>query len=132
LLRQLTKLQKRKARLRGHGLAISVSCGPRATRVFTIHGSASLYISSTQNARAKRIITVKGSFEVSDLCDKEFHKMAQNFGMIASYAEKMKSTTMEGVKLLEGCATDPEMKKPRVEASREDKVTEEEEKATMA
>jgi hypothetical protein len=32
------------------------------------------------------IITVKGSFEVSDLCDREFHKMAQNFGMIANYA----------------------------------------------
>jgi hypothetical protein len=33
------------------------------------------------------IITVKGSFELSDLCDKEFHKMAQNFGMMASYEE---------------------------------------------
>jgi hypothetical protein len=33
------------------------------------------------------IITVKGSFELSDLCDKEFHKMAQNFGMMASYRE---------------------------------------------
>jgi hypothetical protein len=30
----------------------------------------------------KGIITVKGSFELSDLCDKEFHKMAQNFGMM--------------------------------------------------
>jgi hypothetical protein len=37
------------------------------------------------------IITVKGSFEVSDLCDREFHKMAQNFGMIANYAEKAKT-----------------------------------------
>jgi hypothetical protein len=73
----------------------------------------------------KGIITIKGSFEVSDLCDKEFHKMAQNFGMIANYAEKVKSTTTEGVKLLEGCATEPEMKKPRVEASGEDKATEE-------
>jgi hypothetical protein len=35
----------------------------------------------------KGIITVKGSFELSDLCDKEFHKMAQNFGMMASYEE---------------------------------------------
>jgi hypothetical protein len=35
----------------------------------------------------KGIITVKRSFEVSDLCDKEFHKMAQNFGMIANYGE---------------------------------------------
>jgi hypothetical protein len=35
----------------------------------------------------KGIITVKGSFELSDLCDKEFHKMAQNFGMIANYGE---------------------------------------------
>jgi hypothetical protein len=80
----------------------------------------------------KGIITVKGSFEVSDLCDKEFHKMAQNFGMVANYAEKMKSTTTEGVKLLEGRATEPEMKKPRVEASEEEKATEEEQKATMA
>jgi hypothetical protein len=29
------------------------------------------------------IITVKESFELSDLYDKEFHKMAQMFGMIA-------------------------------------------------
>jgi hypothetical protein len=79
----------------------------------------------------KGIITVKGSFGVSDLCDKEFHKMSQNFGMIANYAEKVKSTTTEGVKLPEGHATEPEMKKPRVEASGEDKVTEEEEKDTM-
>jgi hypothetical protein len=48
----------------------------------------------------KEIITVKGSFELLDLCDKEFHKMAQNFGMMASYGEpncKTKSTTT-GVK----------------------------------
>jgi hypothetical protein len=44
----------------------------------------------------------------------------------------VKSTTTEGVKLLEGCAAEPEMKKPRVEASAEDKITEEEEKATTA
>jgi hypothetical protein len=46
----------------------------------------------------KGIITVKGSFELSDLCDKEFHKMAQNFGMMASYGEpnyKAKSATTE-------------------------------------
>jgi hypothetical protein len=35
----------------------------------------------------KGIITVKGSFELSDLWNKEFHKMAQNFGMMASYGE---------------------------------------------
>jgi hypothetical protein len=78
------------------------------------------------------IIIVKGSFEVSDLCDREFHKMVQNFGMIANYAEKAKSTTTEGVKPLEGHAAEPEMKKPRVGASREDKNTGEEEKATTA
>jgi hypothetical protein len=80
----------------------------------------------------KGIIIVKGSFEVSDLCDKEFHKMAQNFGMTANYAEKAKSTTTEDVKLPEGRAVEPEMKKPRVEASREDKAIEEDEKATTA
>jgi hypothetical protein len=35
----------------------------------------------------KGIIIVKGSFELLDLCDKEFHKMAQNFGMMASYGK---------------------------------------------
>jgi hypothetical protein len=80
----------------------------------------------------KGIITVKGSFKVSDLYDKEFHKMAQNFGMIANYAEKAKSMTMEGDKLPEGRTAEPEMKKPRVEVLGEDKTREEEEKATMA
>jgi hypothetical protein len=75
------------------------------------------------------IITVKGSFEVSDLCDREFHKMAQNFGMIANYAEKAKNTTAEGIKLLEGRAAEPETKKPRVGAPREDKDAGEEGKA---
>jgi hypothetical protein len=80
----------------------------------------------------KGVITVKGSFEVSDLCDKEFHKMAQNFGMIANYVEKAKRMTTEGDKLPEGRTVEPKMKKPRVEASREDKTIEEEEKATTA
>jgi hypothetical protein len=60
----------------------------------------------------KGIITVKGSFEVSDLCDKEFHKIAQNFGIIANYAEKVKSATTESNKLPEGRTVEPEMKKP--------------------
>jgi hypothetical protein len=78
------------------------------------------------------IITVKGSFEVSDLCDREFHKMAQNFGMIANYAEKAKNTTTEGVKVLEGRVAEPEMKKPRVGESGEEKDTGEEEQAMTA
>jgi hypothetical protein len=53
------------------------------------------------------------------------------FGMIANYAEKAKSVTTEGDKLLEGHTAEPEMKKPRVEASK-DKAAEEEEKATEA
>jgi hypothetical protein len=32
-----------------------------------------------------RVITVKGNIEVSDTCDKEFHQMAQTFGMNAEY-----------------------------------------------
>jgi hypothetical protein len=55
----------------------------------------------------KGIITVKGSFELSDLYDREFHKMAQNFGTTANYAEKTKNTTIEGVKLLEGRVAEP-------------------------
>jgi hypothetical protein len=78
------------------------------------------------------VITVKGSFEILDIRDREFHKMAQNFGMIANYAEKVKNTTTEGVKLLEGRVVEPETKKPRVAASGEDKDTGEEEKAMTA
>jgi hypothetical protein len=33
------------------------------------------------------IITVKGSFELSDICDKEFHKMVQTFGMTTKYGQ---------------------------------------------
>jgi hypothetical protein len=80
----------------------------------------------------KGIITVKGSFKVSDQCDKEFHKMAQNFGMITNYAEKATSTIMKGDKLPGGRTREPETKKPRVEASGEIEVIEEEEKTTMA
>jgi hypothetical protein len=31
-------------------------------------------------------ITIKGSFEVLDTCDKEFNRMAQTFDMTADYA----------------------------------------------
>jgi hypothetical protein len=65
----------------------------------------------------KGIIIVKGSFELSDLCDKEFHKMAQTFGMMASYREpncKAKSSTIEATWLLEGKPKEPEVKKLRV------------------
>jgi hypothetical protein len=34
----------------------------------------------------KGTITVQGSFEVSNTCDKEFNKMAQTFNMTAEYA----------------------------------------------
>jgi hypothetical protein len=33
------------------------------------------------------IITVKESFKLLDICDKEFHKMAQSFGMIVEYGQ---------------------------------------------
>jgi hypothetical protein len=33
------------------------------------------------------ISTVKGSIELSDICDKEFHKMAQSFSTTAEYGE---------------------------------------------
>jgi hypothetical protein len=60
------------------------------------------------------IITVKGSFKLSDLCDKEFHKIAQNFGMIANYGDpkdKIASTTTCITKQLEGHPAEPETKK---------------------
>jgi hypothetical protein len=51
---QPLELQKGEARLQGHGLALSISRDPRATRVFTIHGSTSLYLHGTQDARTNR------------------------------------------------------------------------------
>jgi hypothetical protein len=66
------------------------------------------------------IITVKGSFELSDLCDKEFHKMAQNFGMMANYGEpkdKAKSATIGVAQQLEGHPAELEVKKLRVQPS---------------
>jgi hypothetical protein len=77
---------------------------------------------------ASKIITVKGSFELSDLCDKEFHKMAQNFGMMTSYGEpkdKTKSVTIGIAQQLKGHPAEPEMKKPRVQQSSPGEVTEE-------
>jgi hypothetical protein len=80
----------------------------------------------------KGIITVKGSFELSDLCDKEFHKMAQNFGMMASYREpnyKAKSATIEVTWQLEENPREPEVKKPWVQLPEQEKTIGEEEKA---
>jgi hypothetical protein len=42
------------------------------------------------------VITVKGSFEVSDTCDKEFNRMVQTFGMTAEYA-RLKGETGHNV-----------------------------------
>jgi hypothetical protein len=83
----------------------------------------------------KGIITVKGSFELSDQCDKEFHKMAQNFHMMANYGEpkdKMKILTTGTVQQPEAHPTEPEVKKPRIQLLEQDKPTEEEEKTAAA
>jgi hypothetical protein len=64
------------------------------------------------------IITVKRSFELSDLCDKEFHKMVQTFGMIAEYGQlkgkidKETVAAMEQPKENEGGSIEPKAKKP--------------------
>jgi hypothetical protein len=44
----------------------------------------------------KGIITVHGSFKVSNTCDKEFNRMAQTFGMTAEYA-RLKGKTDHNV-----------------------------------
>jgi hypothetical protein len=80
------------------------------------------------------IITVKGSFELSDLCDKEFHKMPQNFGMIANYGQpkdKISATTGTTKQPKEHPA-EPEAKKLRVQSSDTKEATTEEEKTSTA
>jgi hypothetical protein len=79
------------------------------------------------------VITVKGSFELSDICDKEFHKMAQNFGMMANYGEpkdKAKNAITGVAQQLEGHPAEPEVKKPRVQPSDSGEATGEEEKTS--
>jgi hypothetical protein len=64
------------------------------------------------------IIIVKGSFELSDLCNKKFHKMAQTFGMIAEYRQHKGKTVRETATAMEqpednkGGSIEPEAKKP--------------------
>jgi hypothetical protein len=60
--------------------------------------------------------------------------MAQNFGMMASYGEpngKTKSTTIGVTQQLEGHPAEPEVKKPRVHSSDQEKPTGEEEKTSV-
>jgi hypothetical protein len=60
------------------------------------------------------IITVKGSFKLSDLCDKEFHKMAQTFSRTAVYGQpngKARSATAATTKRPKENHAEPEMKK---------------------
>jgi hypothetical protein len=52
-----------------HGLALAVSRNLGMTKI----------------PGPKGVITVKGSFEVSKTCDKEFNRMARTFGMTAEY-----------------------------------------------
>jgi hypothetical protein len=62
----------------------------------------------------KGIITVKGSFKLSGLCDKEFHKMAQTFGMTAEYGQlngKIGSTTITSTKQPKENHAEPKTKK---------------------
>jgi hypothetical protein len=78
------------------------------------------------------IITVKGSFELSDLCDKEFHKMAQNFGMVANFGQPKDNTsaTTGTMKQLEEHPAEPEAKKLRVQSSDPKEAALEEEKTS--
>jgi hypothetical protein len=56
----------------------------------------------------KGIITVKGSFELFDICDKEFHKMVQSFSAIAEYKE-LKGKAEHGISPTPTC---PSMQAP--------------------
>jgi hypothetical protein len=65
------------------------------------------------------IITVRGSFELSDLCDKEFHKMAKNFGMTTKYGQhndKTGSATSATAKQPKENSAEPGAKKLRVQS----------------
>jgi hypothetical protein len=61
--------------------------------------------------------------------------MAQNFGMMVNYGEpkyKMKSSTTGTIQRPEAHPAEPEVKKPWVQPSEQDKPTREEEKTSAA
>jgi hypothetical protein len=65
------------------------------------------------------IIIVKLSFKLSDICNKEFHKMAQTFGMIADYGQlngKAVKAIITTTNQPEEDHVEPEAKKLRVQA----------------
>jgi hypothetical protein len=65
--------------------------------------------------------------------NKEFHKMAQNFGIIANYGEpkgKIASTTTGITKQLEGHPSEPEAKKLLVQSSDPKEAAVEEDKTS--
>jgi hypothetical protein len=78
---------------------------------------------------ANGVITVKGSFELSDICDKEFHKIAQIFGMIVKYGQlkgKADKDTTTATRQLEGNkegSIEPEAKKLQVQEEDQGKST---------
>jgi hypothetical protein len=66
------------------------------------------------------IIIVKGSFKLLDLCDKEFHEMAQTFGMTAEHGQlngKIESATTTTTKQPKEDHTEPKAKKLQVHTS---------------
>jgi hypothetical protein len=61
------------------------------------------------------IIIVKGSFELSNICDKEFHKMSQSFSTIVEYGEAKGKTECSTSSTLGKIINDPpKAKKLRV------------------
>jgi hypothetical protein len=72
------------------------------------------------------IITMKGSFELSYICDQEFQKIVQTFGMTAKYGQlngKAEKATITNTKQPEEDHTELEAKKLRVQASDPNKST---------
>jgi hypothetical protein len=64
---------------------------------------------------SNRIITVKESFELSDICDKVFHKMPQSFSTIVEYREAKGKAECSTSSTLEKIINDtPKAKKLRV------------------
>jgi hypothetical protein len=85
----IDKTLGKKSGLRSYGLAI----GPSQYHVILVRPMFPRFMAITHYTYLvlkilgpNEVITVKGSFKLLDTCNKEFHKMAQTFGMIAEYA----------------------------------------------
>jgi hypothetical protein len=96
LLWRQWQLPQREVGVLSKGLALAIPCNPGRPAFAKFMAVPHYAYLTLKIPGPKGTITVQGSFEVSNTCDKEFNRMAQTFGMTAEYA-RLKGETDHNV-----------------------------------